>query len=112
MDTTNIELIYKKMQTDWADWTDDDGNQCITICKKELMAAIQVLNAYLVNYDLKTRIEKDPTPKVCEFCEKTYKGAEPVCDKCLLDIKLKLRKFSFLLNEKDMRKVYSELLDR
>ncbi|MGZ5563060.1 MAG: hypothetical protein ACXWEM_04405, partial [Halobacteriota archaeon] len=65
-----------------------------------------------VNYDLKTRIEKDPTPKVCEFCEETYKGAEPVCATCLLDIKLGLRRFSFLLNEKDMRKVYGELLDR
>ena len=112
MDTMEIEKIHKKLQTDWADWTHDDDHQCITICKKELMAAIQVINAYLVNYDLKTRIEKDPTPKVCEFCEKTYKGAEPVCDKCLLDIKLRLRRFSFLLNEEDMRRVYGELLDR
>jgi hypothetical protein len=112
MDTMNIEKIQKKLQTDWADWTDDDENKCITICKKQLMAAIQIVNAYLVNYDLITRIEKDPTPKVCEFCEKTYKGAEPVCAKCLLDIKLGLRRFSFLLNEKDMRKVYGELLDR
>jgi hypothetical protein len=57
MDTTNIEKIQKKLRTDWADWTGDDDNQCITICKKKLMAAIQVINAYLVNYDLKTRIE-------------------------------------------------------
>ncbi len=41
MDTTNIERIQKKLQTDWADWTNDDDNQCITICKKELMVAIQ-----------------------------------------------------------------------
>jgi hypothetical protein len=112
MDTMDIDTIYKKLQTDWADWTDDDDEQCISVCKKELIAANQAINAYLVNYDLKTRIEKDPTPKVCEFCEKTYKGAEPVCDKCLLDMKLKLRRFSFLLNEKDMRRVYGELLDR
>ena len=108
MDTMEIEKIRKKLQTDWADWTDDDDHQCITICRKELKAAIQVINAYLVNYDLKTRIEEDPTPKVCEFCEKTYKGAEPVCNKCLLDMKFRLRKFSCLLSEEDMRKVYTE----
>ncbi|MEI7826401.1 MAG: hypothetical protein WCI87_01200 [Euryarchaeota archaeon] len=113
MDTMEIEKIRKKLQTDWANWTDDtDDLQCVTIYKKELMAAIQVINAYLVNYDLKTRIEKDPTSKVCEFCEKTYNGAEPVCNTCLLDMKLKLRRFNFLLNEEDMRKVYGELLDR
>jgi hypothetical protein len=112
MDTMDIEKIHKKLQTDWADWTDDDDNQCLSICKKELIAANQAINAYLVTYDVKTRIEKDPTSKVCEFCEKMYKGAEPVCPKCLLDMKIKLRRFSFLLNEKDMRKVYGELLDR
>ena len=108
MDTTNIELIYKKLHTDWADWTKGDDLQCITVCRKELMAAIQVLNAYLVNYDLKTRIEEDPTPKVCEFCEKTYKGAEPVCVKCLLDMKFRLRRLSCLLSEEDIRKIYTE----
>ena len=112
MDTMDIETIYKKLQTDWADWTDDDEDQCLSIRKKELISALQAINTYLVGFDLKTRIEKDPTPKVCEFCEKTYKGAEPVCDKCLLDIKLRLRRFSFLLNEEDMRRVYGELLDR
>jgi hypothetical protein len=112
MNTMEIEKIHKKLQTDWADWTDDGDHQCVTICKKELITAIQVINAYLVNYDLKTRIEKDPTPKVCEFCEKTYKGAEPVCNKCLLDMKLQLWRFSFLLSKEDMRKVYGELLDR
>jgi len=108
MDTTNIELIYKKLHTDWADWTKGDDLQCITVCRKELMAAIQVLNAYLVNYDLKTRIEEDPSPKVCEFCEKTYKGAEPVCDTCLLDMKFRLRRLSCLLSEEDIRKIYTE----
>ena len=112
MDTMNIEEIHKKLQTDWADWTDDDEDQCLSISKKELISALQAINTYLVGFDLKTRIEKDPTTKVCEFCEKTYKGAEPVCDTCLLDMKLKLRRFSFLLTEKNMRKVYSELLDR
>jgi hypothetical protein len=108
MDTTNIELIYKKLHKEWADWTKGDDLQCITVCRKELMAAIQVLNAYLVNYDLKTRIEEDPTPKVCEFCEKTYKGAEPVCDSCLLDMKFRLRRLSCLLSEEDIRKIYTE----
>jgi hypothetical protein len=108
MDTMNIEKIQKKLQTDWADWTDDDENKCITICKKQLMAAIQIVNAYLVNYDLITRIEKDPTPKVCEFCEKTYKGAEPVCNTCLLDMKFRLRRLSYLLSEEDIRKIYTE----
>ncbi|MEI7826402.1 MAG: hypothetical protein WCI87_01205 [Euryarchaeota archaeon] len=109
MDTMEIEKIRKKLQTDWANWTDDtDDLQCVTIYKKELMAAIQVINAYLVNYDLKTRIEKDPTSKACEFCEKTYKGAEPVCNTCLLDMKFRLRKLSCLLSEEDMRKVYTE----
>lgn len=86
MDTTDLEQIHKKLQTDWADWTDDD--HCISICKKELMASMQAINAYIVRYDLKTRIEEDPTSKVCEFCENTYKGAEPVCKKCLLDMKV------------------------
>lgn len=112
MDTMDIETIHKKLQTDWADWTDDDEDQCLSICKKELITALQAINAYLVNFDLKTRIEKDPTPKVCGFCEKTYRGAEPVCDTCLLDMKLKLRRFSCLLTEKNMGKVYRELLDR
>jgi hypothetical protein len=112
MDTMDIEEIHRKLQTDWADWTDDDEDQCLSICKKELISALQAINTYLVGFDLKTRIEKDPTRKVCKFCEKPYKGAEPVCDKCLLDMKLKLRRFSFLLTEKNMRKVYSELLDR
>ncbi|MGZ7133991.1 MAG: hypothetical protein ACXVH4_04630 [Halobacteriota archaeon] len=112
MDTMNIEEIHKKLQTDWADWTDDDEDQCLSIRKKELISALEAINAYLVSFDLKTRIEKDPTQKVCEFCQKTYKGAEPVCDKCLLDMKLKLRRFSFFLSEKNMRKVYSEILDR
>ncbi len=112
MDAMDIETIHKKLQTDWAEWTDDDEDQCLSINKKELITALQAINAYLVNFDLKTRIEKDPTPKVCEFCEKTYKGAEPVCDTCLLDMKLKLRRFSCLLSEKNMGKVYRELLDR
>jgi len=45
MDTTDLEQIHKKLQTDWADWTDDD--QCISICKKELMASMQAINAIL-----------------------------------------------------------------
>jgi hypothetical protein len=106
MDTTDLEQIHKKLQTDWADWTDDD--HCISICKKELMASMQAINAYIVRYDLKTRIEEDPTSKVCEFCENTYKGAEPVCKKCLLDMKFRLRRLSCLLNEEDVRKVYAE----
>jgi len=109
MDTTNIELIHKKLETDWADWTDDD-DKCISICKKELMAAMQVTNAYIVRYDLKTRIEEDPTPKVCEFCGNTYTGAEPVCKTCLLKMKFRLRRFSCLLDEKDLHKVYTEPL--
>jgi len=106
MDTTDLEQIHKKLQTDWADWTDDD--QCISICKKELMASMQAINAYIVRYDIKTRIEEDPASKVCEFCENTYKGAEPVCKKCLLDMKFRLRRLSCLLNEEDVRKVYAE----
>jgi len=107
MDTTDIEQIYKKLQTDWAEWTGDD-DQCICICKKELMASMQAINAYLVRYDLKTRIEEDPTPKVCEFCGNTYKGADPVCKNCLLSMKFRLRRLSCLLNEDDIRKVYTE----
>jgi hypothetical protein len=106
MDTTDLEQIHKKLQTDWADWTDDD--HCISICKKELMASMQAINAYIVRYDIKTRIEEDPASKVCEFCENTYKGAEPVCKKCLLDMKFRLRRLSCLLNEEDLRKVYAE----
>ncbi len=50
MDSLGIEQIYKKLQDEWADWSDaDDG--CVSICKKELMAAIQIINAYLANYD-------------------------------------------------------------
>ncbi len=110
MDTLGIEHIYQKLQTDWADWSDaEDG--CLSIRKKELMAAIQVTNAYLANYDLKTRIEKDPTMKVCEFCEGNYKGAEPVCHNCLLDIKFKLRRLSCLLSHEDLRKVYTERIE-
>ncbi|MGA7075362.1 MAG: hypothetical protein WBZ42_02275 [Halobacteriota archaeon] len=108
MDTMDIGQIYRKLQTDWADWTDDDDHQCISICKKELMASMQAINAYLVSYDLKTRIEKDPTPKVCEFCGNTYTGAEPVCKNCLLNMKFRLRRLSSLLNEEDIRKVYTE----
>src|SRR5512137_459000 len=108
MDTMDIKEIHKKLQTDWADWTDDDEDQCLSICKKELIIALQTINAYLVNFDLKTRIEKDPSPKVCEFCEKTYKGAEPVCDICLLDMKFRLRRLSYLLSEEDIRKIYTE----
>jgi hypothetical protein len=106
MDTTDLEQIYKKLRTDWADWIDDD--HCISVCKKELMAAMQAINAYIVRYDLKTRIEEDPSSKICEFCENTYKGAEPVCKKCLLDMKFRLRRLSCLLNEEDVRKVYTE----
>jgi predicted amidophosphoribosyltransferase len=72
------------------------------------MASMQAINAYIVRYDIKTRIEEDPTSKVCEFCENTYKGAEPVCKKCLLDMKFRLRRLSCLLNEEDVRKVYAE----
>ncbi|MGZ4930248.1 MAG: hypothetical protein ACXVI5_03950 [Halobacteriota archaeon] len=110
MDTLGIEQIYQKLQTDWADWSDaEDG--CLSICKRELMAAIQTINAYLTNYDLKTRIEKDPTAKVCEFCEGNYKGAEPICHNCLLSIKFGLRRLSCLLNEEDLRKVYTERIE-
>lgn len=110
MDTLGIEQIYQKLQKDWADWSDaEDG--CLSIRKRELMAAIQVINAYLVNYDLKTRIENDPTMKVCEFCEGNYKGAEPVCHNCLLDIKFRLRKLSCLLSYEDLRKVYTERIE-
>ena len=108
MDTMDLEQIHKKLQTEWADCTDDDENQCLSICKKELITALQAINAYIVNFDLKTRIEKDPTPKVCEFCEKTYKGAEPVCNTCLLDMKFRLRRLSYLLSEEDIRKIYTE----
>ncbi len=106
MDTTDLEQIHKKLQTDWADWTDDD--HCISICKKELMASMQAVNAYIVRYDIKTRIEEDPSSKVCEFCGKTYKGAETVCKNCLLDMKFRLRRLSCLLNEDDVRKVYTD----
>ena len=106
MDATDLQQIQKKLQTDWADWTDDD--HCISICKKELMASMQAVNAYIVRYDLKTRIEEDPKSKVCEFCGNTYKGAEPVCKNCLLDMKFRLRRLSCLLNEEDVRKVYTE----
>jgi hypothetical protein len=106
MDTTDLKQIHKKLQTDWADWTDDD--QCISICKKELMASMQAINAYIVRYDLKTRIEEDPTSKTCEFCANTYRGAEPVCKNCLLEMKFRLRRLSCLLNEEDVRKVYTE----
>jgi len=107
MDIIDIEQIYKKLQTDWADWT-DDGGRCLSICKRELMAAIQTVNAYLVNYDLKTRIEQDPTAKACEFCGGKYKGAEPVCHNCLLNMKFRLRRLSCLLSDEDIRKVYTE----
>lgn len=107
MDTTNIELIYKKLETEWADWADDDDG-CISISKKDLMSAIQVTNAYIVRYDLKTRIEEDPSPKVCEFCGNTYVEAEPVCKTCLLKMKFRLRRLSCLLNEKDLFKIYTE----
>ncbi len=107
METTNIELIQQKLETDWADWADED-DKCISICKKELMAAIQVTNAYIVRYDLKTRIEEDPTPKVCVFCDKTYTEAEPICKTCLLKMKFRLRRLSCLLNEKDLFKIYTE----
>jgi len=106
MDTMDLEQIYKKLQEEWADWIDDE-HECISLCKKELVAAIQTVNAYLVNYDIKTRIEKDPTPKTCEFCGKTYKGADPFCVNCLLEMKLRLRRLSCLLNEEDMRNIYT-----
>jgi len=73
MDTTNIELIHKKLETDWADWTDND-DKCISICKKELMAAMQVTNAYIVRYDLKTRIEEDPTKSLRILRQYLYRG--------------------------------------
>ncbi|MGZ4901983.1 MAG: hypothetical protein ACXV6K_07585 [Halobacteriota archaeon] len=110
MDTLGIEQIYEKLQTDWADWSNAE-NGCLSICKKELMAAIQIINAYLVNYDLKTRIEKDPAMKFCAFCEGNYQGAEPVCHNCLLDIKFRLRKLSCLLSYEDLRKVYTEHIE-
>ena len=107
MDTIDIEKIHKKLETDWADWTDED-DKSISISKKELMAAVQVTNAYLVRYDLKTRIEEDPSSKVCEFCGNTYAGAEPICKTCLLKMKFRLRRLSCLLNEKDLFKIYTE----
>ena len=73
MDTMDLEQIHKKLQTDWADWTDDD--QCISICKKELMASMQAINAYIVRYDLKTRIEEDPTSKSVRILREHIQGA-------------------------------------
>jgi hypothetical protein len=102
----DIHQIHQKLQTDWADWNDADNDRpCLSICKHELMQAMQVINAYLVSYDLKTRIENDPSPKICEFCSQTYRGAAPVCLECLLKMKVKIRRLSCLLNEEDLRKV-------
>ena len=61
MDTVDIEQIYKKLQTDWADWTDDD-DQCISLCKKELMASIQAINAYLVRVQSQDENRRGPHP--------------------------------------------------
>jgi hypothetical protein len=106
MDSMDLAQIHKKLQTDWAAWTNDGDHQCITVCKKELMEAMQTVNAYLVSYDIKTKIEQNHSRKVCEFCGQTYnEGAEPVCLDCLLTMKIRIRRLSCLLDDEDLCKV-------
>ena len=113
--TMSINKIIEKLQTEWADW-DDQEDGFLHITKMELMRALQETENALKTYNMKIAemVAKGEGLKethwACGHVQpagpgEEYAATDP-CDMCLLDLKVKLLKLSRLLSDKDLKRVY------